>query len=85
VESNLLSTNEIITSSDAAWDGEWVFATVGVELVISPHVGVGADQAGLSNLEPIGSWGIGGQSVIDLGHVDDDGTVMGTANGLIGT
>ena len=76
-----LSTDEVVTRSDALGDGERALPAVGVEDLGSPGSG-GARVAILSNLEE--RTGGGGLCVGDLGHVDEDGAVVGTADSGLG-
>lgn len=76
-----LSADEVVAGGDVLGDGERLLAAVGVEDLSAPG-GSGALVAVLSDLEE-GAAG-GGLRVGDLGHVDEDGTVVGAANGRVG-
>lgn len=81
VKSNNLSSEQVLACWDARGDSEGIFAAVGIQAVSRPVVV--ALVAGLGNLEPSGRGSRCGQGVVDLGHVNDDGTIVVATNGLV--
>lgn len=83
MQSNNFSADQIVAGGEIGWDGELDFAAVGVHDIRSPVVS--AHEAGLGDLEPVGTRADGGRGVIDLGHIDDGRTIVVAADGLSGT
>jgi hypothetical protein len=88
VEGNNLSAEEVVTGRDVIRDLDIDETTAVVHVLDTPEVviarasrRVGSPRV-LVNLEP-GSRAVSRGSIIDLGQVDHDWTVVGSANGLI--
>lgn len=75
-----LSAHKVVASSNVLGHGECALAAVGVEDLGAPGGGC-ALVAVFGDLEERS--GGGGCCVCDLGHVDEDGTVVGAADCLL--
>lgn len=72
-----LSANQVVTTCKALGDGKGSLSAVGVEDLGTP----GGDSSGVSVLCDLEKGaGCGGLCVADLGHVDEDGAVVVTAD-----
>ena len=78
MQSNRLSTHEIVSRSQRLGNSESPLSAVGVEDLSTPGRS-GSLVAVFGDLEP-GS-GLSGGGVGDLGHVDEDGAVVVATNG----
>lgn len=81
MQCNGLSADEVVASGNVLGHREGTLAAVCVEDLGAPGWGC-AFVAVLSDLEERASGGGGG--VGDLGHVDEDGAVVGTADSRLG-
>ena len=88
VESDGLSAEEVVTSSDVFRDGEVKLSAVVVQVLGTPEIGVtlgrarGLLPAVFVDLEELGRT-IGSGGILDLGEVGHDGTPVSTANTLL--
>jgi len=87
MQGNCLSTEQVVTGRDIGWNRNVHSAAALVQVVCAPVIVVTNTRARLSrpavgeDLVPAGG-AVGSFGVFDLGHVDLDRAVMGTANGL---
>lgn len=80
VQGNNLSTDEIVARGDVSGNPDVLLTAVGVKDISAPVVV--PDETVLVDLEP-GAARVG-ESIVDLGHVHDDGTVVVATNSLVG-
>lgn len=89
MKGNDLRTEEIVARGDVRGDLNLHLAAARVEVLDAPEVVVTGGAGGvlgpgvLEDLEPAGGT-VGGGGVGDLGHVHEDGTVVGAADGFRG-
>lgn len=81
VQTDDLDTEEVVTVSNTAGDGEGDHSLVVVEALDGP--GATAVLCVLVDLEPLDTGGAGGGRVVDLSEVGHDGTLVGESNWLI--
>lgn len=79
MQSNNLSSQQVVSRSNISWDLELLLSAVPVDDIGSPHVL--RNQSVLVNLEPARAGR--GEGIVDLGHVDNDWTIVVTADGLV--
>lgn len=80
VKGEQLDAHEVVAGGDAAGHVEVVPAAVGDHVVDSPDAVV---EALLGDLEPLEAGRAGVGSIVDLGEVDLDGTLVGGGDGVI--
>lgn len=76
VETDGLTTQEVLTSSDAAGNLEGKVSAVRIDVIGCPH---GTAETGLVDLEPFQASDGGGLCIGDLGHVHNFRTRVGTS------
>lgn len=81
VQGEEFTTEKVVSWWDTGWDLEVDKALVGIELVDSPGV-CGDIETVFVDLEPLETGDSLGQSIVDLGEVDHDGSLVGGVNGV---
>lgn len=81
VHTNDLSTEEVVTGGDSTRDGESEVATVVVQHLCRPVVGVAGRETHLIDLEPALIRAHSRRRIGDLRHVDVDGTIVVSLQG----